>query len=73
MIEVFKTNDPVRLSYAEAILREAGIEPVVLDAQTAGLFGGALPWIKRRMLVAEDSAERAKELLDAAFAGDEEA
>jgi pyruvate/2-oxoglutarate dehydrogenase complex dihydrolipoamide dehydrogenase (E3) component len=66
MIEVFKTNDPVRLSYAEAILREAGIEPVVLDAQTAGLFGGALPWIKRRMLVDEASAGRAKTLLDAA-------
>ena len=60
MIEVFATNDPVRLSYAEAVLRAAGIEAVVLDAQTASAFGGSLPWIKRRVMVADDDAEAAR-------------
>lgn len=72
MIEVFSTNDPVRLSFAQAVLKEAGIEAAVLDSQTAGLFGGALPWIKRRMLVAEDDADRARRLLVEAMPDGEE-
>lgn len=60
MIEVFATNDPVRLSFAQAVLQSAGIEAVVLDAETSSLFGGSLPWIKRRVMVAEEDADAAR-------------
>lgn len=73
MIEVFKTNDPVRLSYVQAILSEAGVEAVTLDSETAGIFGGALPWIKRRVLVPEADAERARSLLSDALGDEDEA
>lgn len=63
MIEVLNTNDPVKLSFAQAVLKEAGISAVVLDAETAGLFGGALPWIKRRVLVPDEMAEKARRVL----------
>ena len=32
MIEVLATNDPVKLSFAQAILKEAGIEAVLYDS-----------------------------------------
>ena len=63
MIEVLRTNDPVKLNFAETILRDAGIKAVTLDAETAGVFGGSLPWIKRRLLVGEGDIDQAKRLL----------
>ncbi len=72
MKAVFATNDPVRLSFAEAVLSSAGIEAVVLDAQTSSIFGGALPWVKRRLMVADEDADAARRhLLDAL--GDDDA
>jgi hypothetical protein len=73
VIEVFASNDPVRISYAQALLSDAGIEHVTLDGQTAGLFGGALPWIKRRLMVHEDDERAARRILEAAFNDDGEA
>lgn len=63
MIEVFSTNDPVRLSFVEAVLKDAKIKAVTLDAQTASIFGGSLPWINRRILVPGDQADEARQVL----------
>ncbi|GGH00843.1 DUF2007 domain-containing protein [Glycocaulis abyssi] len=63
MIEIETTNDPVKLSFIEAVLKDAGIRAVVLDAETAGMFGGALPWVKRRVLVPDEQADKARRLL----------
>ncbi|MGP1276060.1 MAG: putative signal transducing protein [Caulobacterales bacterium] len=63
MIEIVTTNDPVKLSFIEAVLKEAGIRAVVLDAETAGMFGGALPWVKRRVLVPDEQAAKARSVL----------
>lgn len=63
MIEVLSTNDPVRLSFAETVLRDAGLHAVTLDSETSAVFGGALPWIKRRILVPDDEAAQARRLL----------
>lgn len=62
MIELLRTNDPVVLSFVESLLRDAGIEFLVADRNMSALEGslGVLP---RRVLVAEDSAGQAKELL----------
>ncbi|XBQ17749.1 MAG: DUF2007 domain-containing protein [Oceanicaulis sp.] len=67
------TNDPVRLNFAEAVLKDAGIETHTLDANTAAVFGGALPWVKRRLLVREADGDRARKLLADALPKDDEA
>ncbi len=63
MIEVLSTNDPIRLNFAQTVLRDAGLNAVTLDSETASTFGGALPWVQRRILVPEDEAAQAKRLL----------
>lgn len=73
MIEVLTTNDPVRLNFAEAVLKEAGIETHTLDANTAAVFGGALPWVKRRLFVRESDAGKARRVLAEALPKDDEA
>ena len=67
MIEILSSNDPVRINFAQSILRDVGIHAVTLDENTSALFGGAMPWIKRRILVAEDDQAQAKRILDDAF------
>lgn len=71
MIEVLTTNDPIRLNFAQAVLKEAGIETMTLDANTAAVFGGSLPWIKRRLLVPEEDGARARRLLADAMPKDD--
>ena len=67
MIEVFRTNDPIQLNFAENVLREAGVEPITLDSETAGVYGGALPFIKRRIMVIDEDAHLARSALKDAF------
>ncbi len=56
------TNDPVRLSFLVSLLRDAGIEPILLDGFTSAMEGsiGALP---RRLVVASEHAEQARRVL----------
>ena len=57
MRELLRTNDPVKLSWIQALLADAGIEAVVLDTHTSILEGsiGAIP--RRLCVIAEDLAE----------------
>ena len=71
VIEVLSTNDPVQLSFAQAVLRDAGIDAVTLDGETSAVFGGSLPWIRRRVLVADDDAAKARRVLAEAMPKDE--
>jgi hypothetical protein len=59
MEEVFRTNDPVKLSYAEHLLIEAGIEYFVLDRHISAVEGniGVFP---RRILVKESELPKAR-------------
>jgi hypothetical protein len=56
------TNDPVRLSFLVALLRDAGIEPLLLDGQMSAVEGsiGAIP---RRLAVAAKDAGQARRVL----------
>ena len=56
------SNDPVRLSFLTALLADAGITAVVLDAHTSAIEGsiGAIP---RRLAVAADDERRARRVL----------
>ncbi|MGG5809121.1 DUF2007 domain-containing protein [Falsiroseomonas sp. CW058] len=56
------TSDPVRLSFLAALLRDAGLSPVVLDGHISALEGGigAFP---RRLAVPSDEAAQARRVL----------
>lgn len=56
------SNDPVRLSFLTALLADAGITAVVLDAHTSAVEGsiGAIP---RRLVVAAADEARARRVL----------
>ena len=64
MKELLRTNDPVRLSWVEALLRDSGIDSLVLDHHTS-LVEGNIGAIPRRMMVAEGDYRRACALLAA--------
>ena len=59
MKELVRTNDPVRLSWLQAVLRDAGIDSVVLDQYTS-LVEGNIGAIPRRLMVAERDHRRAR-------------
>lgn len=60
--ELLRTNDPVLLSFATALLAEQHIEAVVLDSHTSILEGsiGAIP---RRLMVPDEDHVRARRVL----------
>ncbi|NIJ41718.1 hypothetical protein FHS78_002008 [Parvibaculum indicum] len=63
MKELLRSNDPVLVSYLEHRLREAGVEPLVLDAYTS-IVEGSLGILPRRMMVAEEDHPAAARILD---------
>lgn len=65
MRELLRTRDPVRLSFLLALLADAGIEAVVLDAHVSAVEAG-LPGFPRRLAVAEDAWSRARRVLEEA-------
>lgn len=68
MEEVFRTNDPVKLSYVEHLLAEAGVDYFVLDRHISAVEGniGVFP---RRILVQEGLLARARLALAGVEAG----
>jgi hypothetical protein len=68
MHTIVTSNDLVRLSFLTALLEDAGIGCVVLDAHASAVDGsiGAVP---RRLAVAEEDAARARRVLREAGEG----
>ena len=62
MKELLRTNDVVRLSWVQALLRDAGIVSLVLDQHTS-LVEGSIGAIPRRLMVSERDHPRAEALL----------
>ena len=62
MKELFRSNDPVTISYAEALLKAEGIEPLVLD-QHMSVLEGSIGVLPRRMMVADQDEAFARQLL----------
>lgn len=62
MQPVIRSNDPVELSFAQSLLTDAGIPFILLDQHTSVLEGsiGAIP---RRLCVADDDLDDARDLL----------
>ena len=62
MKELIRTNDVVLLSFAESLMRDAGIACMVAD-QSMSVLEGSLGLLPKRLLVAEDLADEARRLL----------
>jgi len=62
MTELLRTNNPVRLSWLQALLRDSGIESLVLDHHTS-LIEGSIGAIPRRLMVSDRDLVRARALL----------
>lgn len=70
MEELVRTNDLVLISFAESLLKEAGIDYWLAD-QNMSVIEGSLGVLPRRILVPEDELEAARRLLIEAGVGDE--
>ena len=68
MRELLRSNDPVLLSYAEALLADQGIEAVVFD-QHISVMEGSIGIFPRRLLVVDDAWVSAKRVLKDAGLG----
>lgn len=69
MREIIRTNDAILLSFAQVLLRDAGLDVVLADHYMSALEGsiGILP---RRLLVASDDWQRAEQVLCEADLGE---
>ncbi|HVY20368.1 MAG TPA: DUF2007 domain-containing protein [Bauldia sp.] len=70
MEELIRTNDLVLISFVEALLRDAGIEPWVAD-QNMSVIEGSLGVLQRRVMVPADDIAQARRVLTDAGIGAE--
>jgi hypothetical protein len=70
MEEIVRTNNLVTISFIEALLKDAGITPFIAD-QNMSVIEGSLGILPRRVLVPEDQAEEARQILREAGIGEE--
>ena len=70
MIEILRVNDPVLLSFVEALLKEAGIDHLVAD-RNMSILEGSIGILARRVLDVDADADRARSLLRDAGIGHE--
>ncbi|MBB5044679.1 DUF2007 domain-containing protein [Shinella fusca] len=70
MIELIRTNDAVLLSFAESLMKEAGIHCLIAD-QGMSILEGSLGMLPRRFLVESDREDEARRILkDAGLAAE---
>ncbi|MDE2499044.1 MAG: DUF2007 domain-containing protein [Alphaproteobacteria bacterium] len=62
MRAVLKTNNPVRLSYAQALLADAGIDAIVFDGEMS-VMDGSLGVLPRRLMVSDQDFDHAMAVL----------
>ncbi|HEY5338072.1 MAG TPA: DUF2007 domain-containing protein [Rhizomicrobium sp.] len=67
MREILKTNNIVELNFAQAVLADARIHCVVLDTNMS-VMDGSMVILPQRLMVADEDAVRATDLLRDAFA-----
>lgn len=62
MYELLRTNDPVLLSFAEALMKEAEIGYFIADTNMS-IIEGSLGILPRRLMVEKAEKERARQCL----------
>jgi hypothetical protein len=68
--EIMRTNDAVLVSAVEALLKGAHIPHLILD-QNMSVLEGSIGILPRRIMVAEDQVQSARQLLKDAGLGAE--
>ena len=66
MRDVLKTNDPVLLNFAQALLKDAGIAAEIFDSHMS-IMDGSLGFLPRRLMVSDDDFSQAKRILKEAL------
>jgi len=61
--ELLRTNDMIRLSWLSALLKDAGIDAIVLDGHTS-VVEGSVNAIQRRIMVLDDYWQEAHQVLE---------
>ncbi|MBD9371246.1 DUF2007 domain-containing protein [Rhizobium sp. ARZ01] len=70
MIELIRTNDAVLLSFAESLMKDAGIHCLIAD-QGMSILEGSLGMLPRRLLVDAEREDEARRILRDAGLGAE--
>lgn len=70
MHEIIRSNDIVLMSFAESLMRDAGIASMVAD-QSMSALEGSLGMLPRRLLVDSDQVDQARRILTDAGLGAE--
>ncbi|MEH3110749.1 MAG: DUF2007 domain-containing protein [Agrobacterium cavarae] len=70
MRELIRTNDAVLLSFAESLMKDAGVHCMIAD-QGMSILEGSLGLLPRRFLVEDDRSEQARRILIDAGLADE--
>ncbi len=70
MIELIRTNDAVVISFAQSLLKDAGIASLLAD-QNMSVLDGSIGILPRRILVADEDEQAARRLLEDAGIGNE--
>ena len=63
MKDILMLTDPVRISFIEALLKDAGIAYAIRDSHMADLLGMQNGLFPRRLAVGEDDAMQAERIL----------
>jgi hypothetical protein len=70
MLELVRTNDPVIISFIEALMRDAGIAHFVAD-QNMSIAEGSIGILAKRIMVDGERLEEARKILADAGIADE--
>lgn len=70
MRELIRTNDAVVLSFAQSLMKDAGIHSIIAD-QAMSILEGSLGLLPRRFLVEDDRGDEARRILTEAGLADE--
>jgi len=62
MVEIARSNDPVVISFVQALLKDDGIDAIVADQNMAVIEGSITVW-RRRVLVPADHEDRARAII----------
>jgi hypothetical protein len=62
MLEMLRSNDPVLISFAQSVLRQAGVASLLAD-QHMSVMEGSIGAFPRRLLVGDGDAARARRVL----------
>ena len=68
MRAVLKTNDPVELNFAQALLKDVEIQTFVFDTESS-IMDGSTGFVPRRLMVGDEDFSRAVAILREGLTG----